>query len=149
MPKTRRSKTSNKKRTCKNFCRSVYVPLEQKIGKRESKKFCAQEIKKIKDRFRKSGKKMTKEDKQKLTNFIKVFCKPDKKMQKENCIFLEDHCNRTYCNKGCKGLSEYYDMKIQKDGYLKTLKPSLKEKLTNLGAESYCLEMTDEIVREL
>ena len=107
---------NKKNKTCKNFCKKVFLPERERVEIEFSKKLNS-----------------------KIFNYtpIKVLRKINKK---ELANVLETTylkgCNDTYCQKSCKN---------SKNKWLKSFTKKRKEKLIQQGAISGCRDLTKEL----
>lgn len=113
-----------KNKTCKNFCKKVFIPEKERVAIEFSNKF-----------FNKG-----KLSKRNVYKPIKVLRKT--KRDKPLAKFLEDMylkgCNDVYCQKSCK------NHRISKDNWLKSFTKERKEKLIQQGPISGCIDLIKE-----
>jgi len=103
-----------KNKTCKKFCKEVFLPEREKVEIKFSKK--------LNKKFKyKTIKRLRKTNKHSLANLL------------EN-LFLKD-CHDIYCQKNCKG---------SKNKWLKSFTKKRKENLIKKGAISGCRDLIKE-----
>ena len=103
-----------KNKTCKKFCKEVFLPEREKVEIEFSKK--------LNKKFKyKTIKRLRKTNKRSLANLL------------ENS-FLKD-CDDIYCQKKCKG---------RKNKWLKSFRKKRKENLIKKGAISGCRDLIKE-----
>ena len=107
--------TNSKNKTCKNFCKEIFLPERERVGVEFSKI-------NLKKKFRYIP--------------IKVLRKTNKSLAKFLENFYLKGCNDIYCQKSCKN---------SKNKWLKSFTKKRKEKLIQQGAISGCRDLTKEL----
>ena len=106
--------TNSKNKTCKNFCKKIFLPERERVGVEFSKI-------NLKKKFRYIP--------------IKVLRKTNKSLAKDNENMALKFCNDMYCQKSCKN---------SKNKWLKSFTKKRKETLIQQGAISGCRDLIKE-----